>query len=94
LFAADCKTNRFERRCRGRRVVLRQPQRCRSDAYLAVFAVLLAKPGECLLGWLGLAEAHQVCSGARVQGDEVVRRYVTSPACPVCIRPSRKQATY
>jgi hypothetical protein len=37
---------------------LRQPQRCRGDAYLAVFAALLAKPGECLLGWLGLAEAH------------------------------------
>jgi hypothetical protein len=50
--------DRFERRRRGTRVVLRQPQRCRGDAYLAVFAALLAKPGECLLGWLGLAEAH------------------------------------
>jgi hypothetical protein len=37
---------------------LRQPQRCRGDAYLAVFAALLVKPGECLLGALGLAEAH------------------------------------
>jgi hypothetical protein len=36
----------------------RQPQRCRGDAYLAAFAALLAKPGECLLGWLGLAGAH------------------------------------
>jgi hypothetical protein len=70
LFAADCKTNRFERRCRGTRVVLRQPQRCRSDAYLAVFAALLAKRGKCLLGRLGLAEAHQACSGARVQGTK------------------------
>jgi hypothetical protein len=48
---------------------LRQPQRCPSDAYLAVFAALLAKPGKCLLGWLGL-EAHQACNGARVQGTK------------------------
>jgi hypothetical protein len=34
----------FERRRRGTRVVLRQPQCCRGDAYLAVFAALLAEP--------------------------------------------------
>jgi hypothetical protein len=37
---------------------LRQPQRCRGDAYLAMFAALPAKPGECLPGALGVAEAH------------------------------------
>jgi hypothetical protein len=80
--------DRFERRRRGTRVVSRQPQRCRGDAYLAVFAALLAKPGECLLGALGLARAHQGMQRCPCPGDEVVRRYATSPACPVCIRPA------
>jgi hypothetical protein len=37
---------------------------------LTVFAALLAKPGECLLGALGLAGRTRACSGARVQGTK------------------------
>jgi hypothetical protein len=49
---------------------LRQPQRCRGDAYLATFAALLAKPGECLPGALGLAETHQGMQQCRVRGTK------------------------
>jgi hypothetical protein len=50
---------------------LRQAQRCCGDAYLAVFAALLAQPGERLLGALGLAEAHQGMQRCPCPGDEV-----------------------
>jgi hypothetical protein len=79
--------DRFERCRRGTRVVLRQLQCCRGDGYLAVFAALPAKSGECLLGATGLAGAHQGMQRCPCPGRSSAA-YAMSPACPVCIRPA------
>ena len=63
-----------ERGERGPRVALGQPERCGRDAEFPAVAVLLAEPGQDLLGPLDLVQAdqgtHQQRSGP---GDEVVR---------------------